>query len=453
MGFYQKIYENLVFPLFEHGKGRHTSRLYSKVLKSQHQPLVANQESQIAALVKLLDFANTHSPYYQEVFSTLGFQPQRLTALDDLHRIPILTKDLIRQNLEDLVCAPHRDTLWRKSTGGSTGQPLHFGYTQESYEWRVAMSKRGYSWAGAKPGSKQAYIWGVNLTPKSRLIQWKEKLHHLVDRQSFFNCFDFGPEQMENCLKNMNKFRPDSIIGYTNPLYEFARFVIDQGRISFQPKGVLTAAEKLHPFQREVIEQAFGCKAFNTYGSREFMLIASECEKREGLHVSMENLIVEIIKDDGTPAAPGEMGKIVITDLHNYGMPFIRYEIGDLGLATDRVCSCGRGLEMIGDVVGRSLDLISLTDGRNLPGEFFPHLLKDFPEVYRFQVVQDRIGLIEMKIVPIGTLFEETLKRIDEHVLNAVGHGTAVKYSIVSEIPLTATGKHRVTISNCERPQ
>jgi len=361
--------------------------------------------------------------------------------------LPILTKGLIKENFNEIVSSKHYDSRWKKSTGGSTGEPLHFAYSKESYGWRVAMSKRGYAWAGAMPGSKQAYIWGIQLGHVGYFKRMKERLHHAIDRQLYFNSFDFDEKAMSQCLHSLNHFKPAAIIGYTNPLYNLALFIDDNSKIGFTPKGVICAAEKVFPYQREVIERVFGAKVFNTYGSREFMLIASECERHEGLHISAENLIVEIIKDDGTPAKEGETGRIIITDLHNFGMPFIRYEIGDLGIATSKTCQCGRGLPLIADVVGRSLDVIRTPEGKIVPGEFFPHLMKDFPEISRFQVVQEKLDLLIIKLVPTTELREASKKRIESEVRNVVGPAMIIKYEVDSHIPLTATGKYRVTVS------
>ncbi len=447
---YTELYQDYIFPFFEAKvKKRDTSFVYEKLIKSQWDSRDNLRKMQLDSLRSLCDFAYKHSIYYKKLFDMYEFKSEQISTFEDLLKLPILNKETISHHFDDLICFPFRGALWKKSTGGSTGQPLSFGYTKKSYAWRVAVSKRGYSWAGGPPGTKQAYIWGVNLGPQSLTKLWKEKIHHFIDRQTYFNCFNFGLHQMNECLSKLQKIKPHVIIGYTNPLYEFSKFLLLEGKQSIKPQGVITAAEKLHKFQRDTIEEAFGCKVFNTYGSREFMLIASECEKHEGLHVSMENLIVEIIKEDGTPAAPGELGKIIVTDLHNYGMPFIRYEIGDLGVVSGRSCSCGRGLELIDDIVGRSLDVIHLRDGRVLPGEFFPHLMKDFRDVKRFQVVQHDLNLLEVKIVPVGNFSEESMRKINEELRKVVGSEIKVEYNFVSDIPLTATGKHRVTISNC----
>lgn len=448
MNSYQEFYMKYYFPLFESlWKSRNTYQNYKASLQSQWISSDDVRCNQKKLLYKLLNHAHTYCPYYQNIMNDLGIRIDDINSLNDLNMFPILTKDIIRNNFDKLVSIKGKDRIWNKSTGGSTGQPLRFAYTKESYEWRVAMSKRGYAWAGAAPGAKQAYIWGVQLGEVSLVKQMKERLHNIIDRQLYFNCFEFDEKAMSKCLSALNRFKPAAIIGYTNPLYNLALFIRQNSKIKFAPQGVICAAEKVHPYQRDVLETVFGANVFNTYGSREFMLIATECEKHEGLHVSAENIIVEIIKDDGTPAQEGETGSIVVTDLHNFGMPFIRYEIGDLGVATSKKCSCGRGLPLIADVVGRTLDVIKTPEGKVVPGEFFPHLIKDFPDIARFQVTQEKLDHLIIRLVPTTELNRETRQRIESEVRKIVGSTMITDYEIVSDIPLTATGKYRVTIS------
>lgn len=445
----QRLYERYYFPLFErYIKKRKIAERYFQAVDAQWLTRDQLEQAQLQQLKLLLNHANRHCPYYHKVFVDTPFNPEDITKLSDLSALPLLTKDIIRGNFDLLVSGKHRDQIWKQSTGGSTGQPLQFAYTKESYEWRFAMSKRGYMWGGAPPGSKQAYIWGTELGTINRIKQIKERLHHHIDRQVYFNCFDFDEQAMTECLAALNRFKPAAIIGYTNPLYQLALFAGDNFRFTFKPHGVLCAAEKVYPYQRDAIERVFGTEVFNTYGSREFMLIAAECEKHEGLHVSAENLIVEVVRDDGTPAGEGETGRIVVTDLHNYGMPFIRYEIGDLAIATCRACSCGRGLPLLADVVGRQLDMLRTPEGKMIPGEFFPHLLKDFPDIYRFQVIQERLDYLVIKLVPVAQIQESTMQRIEVEVRKVMGPQMSISYDVVAEIPLNATGKHRVTISN-----
>lgn len=406
------------------------------------------ERHQLAALQKLLAHAYQNVPYWRETFARLGLTPADVRSLDDLRKLPVIDKAEIRAHKDRMIADNWRGRTWTKATGGSTGVPLELDYTPESYDWRVACSKRGYSWAhGCEDGKRQAYIWGVGIGRQPFLKKLKEDLHHAMLGQKYFNCFEFDGARMADCLSELKRYRPEYIVGYTNPLYEFAKFVEKDGGPGFAPKAVISAAEKLHPFQREKIQAVFKCAAFNTYGCREFMLIGAECEKHEGLHLSMENLLVEIIKEDGSPARPGETGDIVVTDLHNFGMPFIRYRIGDIGILSEKPCSCGRGLIMLKDVLGRSLDIIRTPDGKVVPGEFFPHLMKEFKGIERFQVVQDRLDHLEIKVVKNAAFSDAELRFLQEEIRKVTGAGLRTDYSFVDDIPLTRTGKFRVTVS------
>ena len=161
----------------------------------------------------------------------------------------------------------------------------------------------------------------------------------------------------------------------------------------------------------------------------------------------MENLIVEVVDDKGAPVGPGEVGRILVTDLHNYGMPFIRYEIGDMARVSERQCSCGRGLLLLDDIVGRSLDVIRTPEGKAVPGEFFPHLMKDFPAISRFQVVQKELWAITIKYQVVANLDSDTRQKIINEVENVVGSDMRIIFEQVNDIPLTKSGKYRVTIS------
>src|SRR5207253_162083 len=152
-------------------------------------------------------------------------------------------------------------------------------------------------------------------------------------------------------LERLNRYRPDVIVAYTNPLYVFAQSLEERRLAPFSPKAIIVGAEKLFPFQRALIEKVFAAPVFETYGSREFMLIGGECDRHEGLHLTAETLLVEVLDDDARPTPEGEEGNVVITDLSNYGMPFVRYVNGDRAVAGWGTCSCGRGLPLMRKVV------------------------------------------------------------------------------------------------------
>ncbi|HEX3928884.1 MAG TPA: hypothetical protein VHW65_12885, partial [Gemmatimonadales bacterium] len=240
--------------------------------------------------------------------------------------------------------------------------------------------------------------------------------------------------------------RPDAIVAYTNAIYTFALMLEERGLVPFAPRGIVVGAEKLHEFQRAVIERVFRAPVFETYGSREFMLLGAECEKHAGLHLTAEQLIVEVLDDDGQSVPAGVEGNVVVTDLTNFGMPFIRYANGDRAVSSPERCACGRGLPLLEAVTGRRLDVLTTPDGRRLPGEFFPHILKELRAVRRFQVIQDVPEAITLRLVaPELTEKDEAWLRRE---VAAVG-GSALRLDLerVTDIPLTAAGKLQVVVN------
>src|SRR5258706_104926 len=172
--------------------------------------------------------------------------------------------------------------LISKPPGGSSGVPLHFALDRQSNDRRTAAWHRGYAWAGAGPGERQLYLWGVPLTARSPLKRCKDRLYDWLYRKRVFNSFDMSRQREDAFVRQLNSTRPDAIIAYANPLYELARSLTTRGVRVYSPKSIVVGAEKLHAFQRELIERAFGAPVFETYGSREFMLIGAECEHRTG---------------------------------------------------------------------------------------------------------------------------------------------------------------------------
>lgn len=444
---YDKLYRHLLLPFFDGVvKGRQTMGHWRNAEQSQWLSRGELEKRQLEALRQLLTHAESTCSYYHEDWKARGLTLSSIQTLEDFQRWPLITRETIRLNRLAMrtTAAVKRMT---KATGGSSGEPLQFDLDTGSNDRRTAMMWRGYNWAGGAPGTRQLYVWG---TPVGNMPIWKRiktDLHHRFDNHRIVSCFEFTPDKMRSHFDQMNRYRADVIVAYTNPLYEFARYLQRESLTPIAPKSIIVGAEKLHPFQRELIESTFRAPIFETYGSREFMLIGAECEKHCGLHLSMENLLVEVLNDDSTPTPAGAEGNVVITDLFNYGMPFIRYVNGDRAIAGFDLCSCGRGLPLLKQVVGRQLDTLDTPDGRKIPGEFFPHLIKDYPSIRRFQVIQETVQEIKLKLVVDGgnlTLSER--ERLLTDIRRCAGTVVDLQLQLVDEIPLTKAGKLKVVV-------
>ncbi len=443
---YSFIYRNLLFPLHDRWfRKRKTITYWKQAEKVQWLSRAKIEAQQLKSLQNLVAHAYRSCPYFEETWDRLGLSPQTLQSLKDFQKFPLSTKETFRQHADAMrTTLPLK--LYTKSTGGSSGVPLHFDLDKESNERRTAMMFRGYNWGGGAPGTKQLFIWGSHFSTAKQSTRLKHWLHAKYERRKMLSCFDFTPQNMKEHLNTHNQYRADVIIAYTNPLYEFARFIKNEKLTAFSPKSMIVGAEKLHDFQRQLIEEVFQAPLFETYGSREFMLIGAECKQHNGLHLSIDNLLIEILDDDGNPTPDGEEGDVVITDLYNYGMPFIRYMNGDRAIAGFGMCECGRGLPLLKKVTGRQLDILETPDGRKIPGEFFPHLMQEFKGIKRFQVVQNLLEKITIKLV-VDHSFDQTARAmLLTEIVEVAGTEVEIDLQIVEEIPLTKAGKHRVVV-------
>jgi phenylacetate-CoA ligase len=257
---------------------------------------------------------------------------------------------------------------------------------------------------------------------------------------------------MSDACEIMIKFRPKAISGYTSMLEIFAAFLQKHPEYRIPVEAIVSSAETLTEFERGNIEEGFRCKVYNRYGGRELGCIAHECEAREGLHINSESMVVETVRD-GRPCSPDEPGNILLTSLTNYGMPFIRYEVGDIGILSDKECSCGRGLPMLSKVTGRVHDVIITAKGEYLPGEFFPHLFKDFEGIKKYRITQKTRTRLVIEMV-IDDRFEDTsLESIRRHTTEAVGADMKLDFQFKNDIETPASGKHRFTISELSREE
>lgn len=446
-GAYEAVFRHVLFPAYETGLRRRRTLAY--LAGYQRDQWLAPE--QIAALQwqrlqQLLEHCQREVPYYRRRWRELGIVAADIRSLDDYAKLPLLTKADIRNHFDELTADSWRGRLLTKATGGSTGEPLRFGYTRESNDRRTAVMWRGYDWAGSRMGRRTLFLWGGAVGEPTRSHQLKDRIYNAMFARRVLNSFHMSEANMAEFADAIDRYRPEIIVAYVGPLVRLAQWLIATGRKIRRPQGIVGAAEAMHEFQRQIIEQAFGCPAFNTYGCREFMLIAAECKQQHGLHVNADHLVVELPRPaEATAGAPG--GEVVITDLFNYGMPFLRYANGDMATASSARCACGRGLPLLQRVDGRVLDAIRTPAGHVLPGEFFPHMLKDVPGLERFRLVQRQLDRLDLSIVRSKGFDDNSLAYIRREVRKVLGDSVELHCHFVDDIPLTRSGKLRVTVS------
>ncbi len=425
-------------------KNEHWYTYYQQLRENQWWSRDEIAALQLKRLQALLRHAYQNVPYYNQKFAELGLHPDDIKTLSDLTRLPILTKKDVRENLPALVARNFpKDQMIPYSTGGSTGEPLQFYITEQSLARGTAAAHLAYSWYGYEQGDKAAYLWGSPREASTRQ-SLSDKICNLVFRTIHLDAFDMSENRMGEFAQRLAKFKPKVIIAYASAAYLFARYLQHKGIESIRPGAVITQAEKLFPHQRRLMEEVFGCEVFDFYGSREVQAMAAECPEHSGYHISAENVILEFVKDNQS-VSPGEMGKILATDLHNYAMPFIRYENGDLGVPSDERCPCGRGLPLMKEVIGRITDRLVIGN-KFISSPALTLIFKNLP-IEQYQLVQESETELTIKIVKREEYCDKDTERIRSMMQTYVGSSMKLNIQLLSMIPPTESGKYRFIIS------
>jgi len=402
---------------------------------------------QMNRLRQLLIAAGENVPYYRKMFHDINFIPQNANLPEELSRIPLLTKKIIKERQNDLVSdnVIHKKLI-KNATGGSTGNPLTFYQDQFYQTVSTALDAFVRSWWGIKPYDKTALIWGADRDFGE--LSLKERIYTLRSRTKGLNAFRMNDENLLKFCMVLRKWKAPYLMGYSSALEEMAKYVIDKGIDDLKFKAIRSTAEMLWPKQREIITKAFNnSPVYNFYGSREINNIAAECEYHH-LHLASTWRYLEVVDSDGCPVLDGKVGEFAVTDLSNFSMPFIRYINEDAGRIVKNTCKCGRPSPTIKELLGRSSDLIRSPDGDIIHGEFFTHLFYGISRVKRFQVHQDQIDNIVVKYVASDNLPMEIKQELCEKIKKQVGDSVKVKFVRCDNINIPPSGKHRFTISD-----
>jgi phenylacetate-CoA ligase len=395
------------------------------------------QQLQMRKLKMLLRHAYENVPYYHELFRKSGFRPTDFGKLEDLQKIPVLRRSDLRSKLNELVARNvKKSELVSCKTSGTTATPLKFYQSKTEIPWYLAAEARGYSWARYKTGDKVIYL--RILEPNDALARLMARITRFIRRWKLMGGYNLSEKSMlEFCSKNRN-FKPDFVHGGGGPLNIFGVFLQENTQYSLRPKAVFSYGQQLLPDYRKMIEEAFRCKVYDIYSSTEVPYVAAQCGHHEGLHVAEENVFLEVEKD-GEAAVPGEEGKVLLTSLNGYAMPFIRYDVGDRGKMFADDCPCGRGL-LLFRPLGRTYEYFVHSDGTFTIFRDIQTVFEDLP-IEDYQIVQQTLDEIAIRIVKRAGYTQAHTDFIMKKISLIVSDRVKIRVELVDSVPLIGFGK------------
>ena len=421
-------------------------RYFFSLQKNQWWSVKRLKRLQRRRLRSILKHAYNSVLYYRRMFRGKNLKPQDFCSVEDLVKLPVVTKDDIRQHFSDFIaCNSKRYHPIATATGGSTGKPLHFFIDARSAGIGAAVLWRGWGYAGYKFGDKMAVLAGLSLvSEKKNLLRTAVK--KVTKRMVGFPAINLSKEILDVYVKKIIEFEPKFIRGYPSSIYFFANFLKEKGIDLIRPRAVFTTAEMLLPYQRKLIEEVFQCDVFDGYGAFDGGTAALECKEHCGYHMAVEKVVMEFVDENGNPVVEGEDGRIIATDLFNYAMPFIRYDTGDMGVYSDEECSCGRKLPLMKKILGRTTDILRFKNGAVLSGPSLTLIFKDF-DIRQYQVVQTSGVSLVVNIIRGKTYSKNDTQKIYRVLKKAVGDEVKVKFEFVDHIQPTKSGKWKIVIS------
>lgn len=395
-------------------------------------------------LKAIIQHAYETIPYYRERFREVGATPADIAEPDDLLGITPLTKNDVQEHRERMVSElANRSALVTDQTGGSTGVPLSFYYDADRLASRQAATIRHNEWAGWRVGDKVAILWAA---PRDIPAGhgWKRYLRNrLLERTMILDASGLTEAKMASFTNALEAYRPRILLGYANTMALYARYVQENRITTIRPHAITCSAEVLRETDRKLIEEAFACPVFNRYGSREVAVIASECEKHDGMHINAENLYLEFVHE-GKHVAPGETGEILITDMTNRAMPLIRYRIMDAATPFAGICSCGRGLARMEIQEGRVTDFIVTPAGMAVSGvALATYVVPAIPGLRKAQFVQESVLRITANIVAGDDNVQATIDLLLRKLREFLGTDMEITIRVVKDTPCEDSGKFR----------
>jgi len=421
------------------------AKQYQKFLEtSERGPIENIKNFQNERINLMISHAYKNVPYYRNLFNENKITPSDIQCKEDLSKIPFLTKDLLVRNRESLVAEnAKRDEMRLISTGGTTGTPISF-YRDWSSEYLVDGNNwRFFNYCGYQVGMKLSKLWG-NESDLLNSYNLYGKLKGVMDNEVVLNFYDLSEASLSKYVNIIREKKPKFWKGFSSAVYTFVRYIRRNGHNIPKPKAVIITSDKIDENQREYLDDYFDGAVYNEYGCREFSILGFECDKHNGIHIGMENVTIEIDPDKKDENGYGD---VVITSLINWGMPFIRYRLGDSSRFILGDCACGRSLPRLESIRGRKSEFVITNEGKLIYGDFFAHLFYGSKGVEHYQVVQKEVGKVEIYIEPNEFYAEEEIINFIKTLKEMTNDNLIAEVIKTEKIESHRSGKRRSVVS------
>jgi len=445
---YSPFARNVIIPLYDFATRNPTRKYMSELEKSQWFTPGKIKELQENKLKRLIKHAYETVPHYHKIFRENKLNLNDFKSLDDLAKLPILSREKVRDEFSALISRGYpRKKMMYGCTGGSTGEPIKFYTTRENRCWSNAARYLAWQWAGFEIGDKFAQVFGLHLD-RPVFQSARGKLEGKIKRRIDLDAYRMSEKALEEFAHKIRRYKPKLIYGTAAGVAILAKYIEEKALEGIHAESVIIDSMKLFEHEVETIERVFGCRVWWNYHNRENGTFASECSEHSGYHLFTQNFIFEFVQK-GEQVAPGETGAILVTDLHNYAMPFIRYEVGDMGVPSHEICNCGRGLPLMSKLFGRTAEILVSATGEFVTAPFYGHLQSFFdphsPKIKQYQVIQETPGKILVKIIPDEGYSPEDTEIIRRIVVSIMGN-LEIEIKLVNSIATSMSGKRRVRI-------
>lgn len=450
--------KHLYFPLRDRYKGIPFQAKFEIFERNQYLSEESLRNQQFEQLTRLVSHAAMHCTFYKQLYEEAGVVVSDLENPSDIQELPMVTKSDVAANNRDMIAAKHPGRLMRGLTSGSTGESLEYYYDSHHYAAARACLWRARRWWGIERCDPELILWSRPVEQELS-TEWQTVIKNRLRNNYQFNTFQqLKPKYLSKILRTIHEKKPRLIYGYASSLVRLAQYATEHAPSSHSPYDYLRlveyTADHMSPAENKLVEDAFDTPVVSQYGASETPSITNECPNGNS-HLAIDQVYVEIVKEDGSPAARGEVGELVVTSLYNYGMPMIRYRVGDRGVFPEKECDCGVNLPLMELRAGRVADLITTSEREEVSSHVLDHInmylmRKGYEGIRQFLIEQMKLDVFKLSVVRSDSFSSETVNEFKRQMRSYLGEQIEIDVEYVEQIPVSNTGKRRFFKSHLE---